>query len=659
MKILEDIEAHVSTSNSNCHHPPLKDLVLGGSLHGTTPLLLACHYKDIKLVKHIVEHWGVDLNAAAVYYFDPLERWRESKHVRATPLFVAAKVGGIKILRYLLEKEADVSFKTSEECVYYDGVTPLYAAALYFTGKRAVYSTLICSLLSHGADPNAHPTVIEQPIWMKGSVDALSSLLDHGLNLEQLNSYGETALQHWVNRESMRCEPNLEIDAFTIVKLLVDNGANIMDQDENGFTVILAAVNNENWKIVDYFLEKEGVDRMEKIEAMELAAAIILSKSYNDSEFERAFEYWRQALRLRQMEPVSMPKTPLALKSGQAGEWITSHQLENVINHPEEYNYQSYLVRLRICSRKSWEAVLALLNDSFDDCVEDLGAQGRVVDFIDVLWATWEAIYVLDSNPEDLFWKADYVVRNLIWILWELGMDDPLFNAETFMLPLEVMLAVNDFDSPKILLLVNDYDSSDSHDSYHDSYHNNVDRYLDTTLQLVAFLATLPNEILNKDLRESLRQLVLKNRLGEHGRTLLHMACENCKVEDLPTIRLLLLSRADPNAADETGNLPLHALAHQHGNDAVIQRAAHLLLEYGAQLERGNDDGETAADVWIRSRDQGARLNEPPEWCFKPATVPNLKPLCARVVRSKNVPYDELLLPATLIALIEMRELGG
>ena len=134
------------------------------------------------------------------------------------------------------------------------------------------------------------------------------------------------------------------------------------------------------------------------------------------------------------------------------------------------------------------------------------------------------------------------------------------------------------------------------------------------------------------------------------------MAFENSKAEDLPTIRLLLLFRANPNAAYKNGNVPLHVLADQsqYGDNDVIQSAAHLLLGYGAQLERTNDAGETAADTWIRCHDPEDGFNDPPDWCLKPVTAPNLMSLSARVVRAQNLPTNEL--PVTLIRLVEMRE---
>jgi len=489
--------------------------------------------------------------------------------------------------------------------------------------------------------------------------DAITSLLDHGLDFDQSDSDDETALHHWVNLESNSSDPNRKRDALTVIEQLVDMGANIMDQDKNGFNVILAAVNNENWTTVDYLLEKDGVYRMVKIEAMELAGARILSIPYTHSELERAFVYWRQALRLRQLEPALIKRIPFALKSGQAGEWITSDELEHVIEHPSEYQIQSFLVRLRICSSKSWGAVLDFLNECFEDCLEDLNAQGRLADVIDVLWATWSAISVFDSDAKDLFWKADDIVTNFITVLSQLRRDQhPLLNGETLMLPLNIMIAADEFIT---------YDKNDdSDDSYNikagdsdDSYNIKADYYMCTYIKLVTFLARLPFETLTPQIRESLRQLVLQDILFELKQTFLHTACCNCDYKDLPIIRLLLLSGADPNTVGGNGNTPLHILAaSQHGNGAVIRSAAHLLFGFGAQLERTNDDGATPADVWIRCHDETeADEFNLPEWLQKPVTVPNLKDLCAKVVRSRDVPYDEL--PATLIALVEMRELGG
>lgn len=422
-------------------------------------------------------------------------------------------------------------------------------------------------------------------------------------------------------------------DTFVGLHLLLPTY--ILDNEtRNGFKV------TQNWTAADSFLEKEDMTRMQKIEALEMAAAIILTEPYYRSEIERAFGYWRRALYLRQMEPDLTQKTPLVLKSGQPGEWITSHQLEGILAHPSEYQIQSFLVRLRTCSSKSWGAVLSFLNDSFDECIYDLKMQGRLVDLLDVLWVTLETIqnhlFDYESDYENCL-LVEKVICNLIWMLSQLNMDDPLLNAETFTLPLQVMVAADE----EFAITDDDSDATENSNSYI--------QHVEPLYKLIVLLAGLPRKILTPQIRQSLRQLAL----GEYGTSLLHMACKDC---NLPTIRLLLESKADPNAEDRNENVALHILADHYGDDEAIARAAQLLLERGAQLEIAIDRyGRTPADVWIQRHqynpEQGFNL---PAWCRKPVTALNLKDLCTRVIRLQDIPYDKL--PVALISLIEMRD---
>ena len=103
---LKEIEDHVATI-SNCHHPPLKYVKIDDDWYtGTTPLILACQYRELDAVKRIVECWGVDVRASAKYFFDLTCTTRPYNFIEsATPLFVAALHGHDQIVRYLLEKE--------------------------------------------------------------------------------------------------------------------------------------------------------------------------------------------------------------------------------------------------------------------------------------------------------------------------------------------------------------------------------------------------------------------------------------------------------------------------------------------------------------------------------------------------------------------------
>lgn len=106
-------------------HPPLKELILQGLHKGSTPLLLACTYGNVAVVKRMVgKRWKVDVNAAATYYHPPnditvMEVGDSSTLHRGiegvTPLFVAAANGHVHLVRYLLKIGADVSAKTSSK----------------------------------------------------------------------------------------------------------------------------------------------------------------------------------------------------------------------------------------------------------------------------------------------------------------------------------------------------------------------------------------------------------------------------------------------------------------------------------------------------------------------------------------------------------------
>jgi len=491
--IFEEIEGHISTSNQ-CHHPPLKDVVLRGSLDGMTPLLLACHFGDFNWVKRIVENWRVDFQAAGVYYYGfPTDPWKIES---ASPLFVAALNGHLDIVKYLVALGADVSSKTSAEISdHFDGFTPLLGAIRRSHHPDSL--AIVNFLLESGADPSALPST-GYPIWTMYScgLDVITALIQHGLNVNQLNHYyyGETVkiLHFWSGRAFRHRSVK---DGLPVIKLLVDSGADLMARDEQGFTPILLAAFNRNWIVLDYMLDLVEIDCKEKIDALEMAAAEILRHSFGVSvnysndrilEPERAFEYLREALRLRQIGQFHM--TPFTLKSGRIIRWTTTAELDQVIEQPDETIPLCYLIQLRICSARSFKAVVSLRH-FMSDCISLLEKQNRSIDLLNVLWATLETIqfHQSDSNYEHgLQEMTDDVVENLIWVISQLGKDDPLYIAGTFKAILKVILAV---DLAYLSILAELRKQCEGYETSH----------IDNLFEFFTFLAGLPEEILNEE----------------------------------------------------------------------------------------------------------------------------------------------------------------
>jgi len=668
------IESHVSAGG--CCNPSLKELVFKGSLRGSTPLLLACADGNLIVVKRIIEEWGVDPRAAATYHYQVVDgdmrSWESLED--ATPLFVAALNGHDPVVRYLIEKGAEISAKTALSNGMFSGMTPLYGALTVlhhcYDAKRRITPSLrekktsaVCFLLQSGAVPSDLPQN-NMPAWKtplcNNDATVITQLVNYGMSLTQRNPLnGETVLHHWAGCSTLHHSADQytalrrateEGSTLTVIKLLVEKGADLMALDDDGFTPILrvahaflARTNLEHLSIFDFLLENEAIDREAKIDALELMGALILSHSQNVHLFSNAFDYWRRALHLREMkrngsEPII--KIAMKRKSGLAPEWVTSAELEHVMEHPSEYLIQSFLIGLRICSSKSCRAVCTFVDEVTQRYCPWMFLHGNFTATLNLLWAALE-ILSFQPKEERSTWStsARIVKRQTVSVsLYYLQAPQLLKSADYIKSSLELILS-----SEQLQLSSN-------------IYHQNTESDLNLLCLLFTQLADRP-DLLIPETKELLVKLV---RLERPAGTLLHPACKKINIAVYRSIIPLLLTYGvDPSIGDLDGNGPLHIVLAQYSNDSAIHEErvsiARLLLDKGAHLDRVNKRGQTAVDLWVEARSKfpGApQFDRLPDWCYE--SIPKLMCLSSRVIRSHKIFYTAETLPINLHKFVEM-----
>jgi len=610
---VKEMEQHVSSAGP-CIHPPLKELVLHGSFDGSTPLLLACEEGHLDAVERIVQVWHVHINAAANFYH--LDGFTHSKIEKATPLFVAALKGHIDIVRFLIRQGADVSATTStQNNPKYHGLTPLHGALMEcrpgqsFSDKCAESSLIVQLLLDAGADPSILASN-GTPVWMRDfcGADATIALVNHGLNLNQHNRWDDTILHHWIqfpsNRHSTRGISEKEREM--VVHLLIDKGANLMARDSKGFPPILASAESKTFNILGILLESDLIDRNDKIDALELAGALLLLRSGLCPEnSKKADAYWKKALLLRDMEgPDPIDKIPLEVTSEWAIEWVTPDELKDVIEDPSQFWIQAMVTRLRVYSYRSCKAVQDFIKYEFSDgFFKDSDDYYGVVDE----WPT--VIHIQDLLLEILGVFLSFgPYEPTLWIHTEKLVRELTGSLATPLLPSEDEL--ERISTSLNLILAADPNGR-----------------LELEYGFFAMLARLPNVLLHNDIRQFASPSARLN-----AGTLLYQACNR---GDWKTLRRLLHLGADPNSSFYRGNRPLHIVAGQEED-----YPANLLFEYGAQPYAINDEGETAVGLWMEKNCGGEGMQSiawknRPHWCRD--TVPKLSGLAAKTIHTQGI----------------------
>ncbi|ADG70335.1 ankyrin repeat domain-containing protein [Brachyspira murdochii] len=167
-----------------------------------------------------------------------------------TPLMIAALRNDYDMVKFLVEKGADVNAKTHSE--YRSVVTPLLLSLDYehIESRYDENSSVAEYLINNGADINVTNEDGETPLMYASKVHnikVIELLIQKGADINAFDNYGNTALIYGVN--------NLET-----VKLLVENGADV-NFYKGGSTALISACeysHERNIDVIKYLVSKKA-----------------------------------------------------------------------------------------------------------------------------------------------------------------------------------------------------------------------------------------------------------------------------------------------------------------------------------------------------------------------------------------------------------------
>ncbi|GIY84611.1 ankyrin-1 [Caerostris extrusa] len=223
---------------------------------GQTALHVASKFNRLKTVKYLVEvkHFlinGRDVNGKGredvVKVLLDHEANVSACDDGVFPLHFFCSWGHIKVLKLLLDKNADVNIQTNL------GLTPLHYAA------QNGHHDLAIMLLDHKA-------LIDRALF--GDLPFVEYCIQkHDNDINAKNNEGETSL-HLASRGNFQ----------HVVSFLIDKGAEIDAKDNNGHTALYFTCINNYKDVVHILINKQTKDYKERIQLLIIAVI----KAYND-----------------------------------------------------------------------------------------------------------------------------------------------------------------------------------------------------------------------------------------------------------------------------------------------------------------------------------------------------------------------------------------
>lgn len=203
-------------------------------------LMTAIHNRDLLSLKKICD---TESKEDRLFSLDSINRGE-----RMTPLCLAAKLGNLEIVEFLLQNGAKPSVACT--CVHRN------KAALHFACENchAHSAQIVEFLLNAGANLEQETFDFEKALHFAcefNDLPVVECLVQSGADINCVNLDGKSPL-------SLACSRQKKVRSLSIIKFLIDNGADVNNSDgmQNIHPVRLL-IQNKNLEAVQYLIDKE------------------------------------------------------------------------------------------------------------------------------------------------------------------------------------------------------------------------------------------------------------------------------------------------------------------------------------------------------------------------------------------------------------------
>ena len=596
---------------------------------GLTPLMIAAERGDTKVATFLIEHGAnVDL----------------PDKIGATALCYALKCPGnlCEVGSCLIENGADIN-----ACINYNCCTPLMMAC-----EKTVNDQLnaLTFLIEHGAIVNLQDIhgstalhyVVQENSGFHEPYEVLDYLIQNGADINAQSNDGRTPLMKAI-----------ELSEVDIASFLIKQGANLDLQDKNGDTAFHYAVRSDSPEITDSiltlgascmcnnrgltpllvassigksevvvdFIKRPEVTKEQRIEALELLGASVITSS-SDFQLEMGFKYIKRGMEERFANP-SQPLVKPSMEPVEAyqkrKESQTLEELALIEDDLHALLMESLNIRERILGEENAEllsqirlvAHFYLMNDDLSTSIRLRRHAIKIAQSSNV------------SSASDLYFITDNLLQR----------NHHPEQKEVIELLEQTVLEYKKQNTGKIRR--NTYDREDLF---------RCSRNLISIISINGFCGESNTSHASILLRELCRQ----DPRDRFGHTLLHFVVWYHIIDNsfplLDVLKLLLNVGFDVNAVNGNGDTPLHSAVTKQNKFCLLTGVMETLFNGGAHHDFVNNDGKTPMDM--AKTDVAAMI-------LSEKRKLELKCISARAVKKFGIPYLGVV-PKTLEKYVSM-----